>query len=254
LTAGKNLPKSREGLRTYVDKVWCSVDKFPYVRLKIAHNVDPVKFQGTDFLESLTSCDAYVSVDALQSQNIKEVGTLLGSHTGVFHAEHWTQAFAQCEKLKNVPLEFRAQDWKIQKKCSSDYIRAVSIYARQKMTATVRNSLLDMTSSANQDQLPLVLHVRFVPNVLDESFINTQDARMMAKRARAKQKEFTSKTIISTSHTILGLDYIIESLQTSLQEAILAIRSRTDPSRNLFVIVEEDYGSSDVKFLYHETK
>jgi hypothetical protein len=88
LTAGKNLPKSREGLRTYVDKVWCSVDKSPYVRLKIAHNVDPVKFRGTDFLESLTSRDAYVSFDALQSQNIKEVGTLLGSHTGVFHAEN----------------------------------------------------------------------------------------------------------------------------------------------------------------------
>jgi hypothetical protein len=253
LTAGKNLPKSREGLRTYVDKVWCSVDKSPYVRLKMAHNVDPVKFQGTDFLESLTSRDAYVSVDALQSQNIKEVGTLLGSHTGAFHAENWTQAFAQCESLKNVPLEFRAQDWKLQKKRSADYVRAVSIYAGQEKTAAARNSLLDMTSSANQDQLPLGLRVRFVPNVLDESFINTQDARMMAKRARAKQKLFTSKTMISTSHTILGLDYIIESLQTSLREAILAIRSRTDPTRNLFVMVEEDHGSSDVKFLYHET-
>jgi hypothetical protein len=84
LTAGKNLPKSQEGLRTYVDKVWCSVDKSPYVHLKIAHNVDQVKFQGTDFLESLTSRDAYVSVDALQSQNIKEVGTLLGSHRESF--------------------------------------------------------------------------------------------------------------------------------------------------------------------------
>jgi hypothetical protein len=65
LTSGKNLPKSRAGLRTYVEKVWCSVDKTPYVRLKIAHNVDPMKFQGTDFLESLTSRDAYVSVNAL---------------------------------------------------------------------------------------------------------------------------------------------------------------------------------------------
>lgn len=74
------------------------------MRLKIAHNIDPVKFQGTDFLESLTSRDAYVSVDALQSQNIKEVGTLLGSHTGVFHAENFTQAFAQCESLKERAL------------------------------------------------------------------------------------------------------------------------------------------------------
>jgi hypothetical protein len=97
-----------------------------------------------------------------------------------------------------------------------------------------------MTSSANQDQLPLGLRVRFVPNVLDKSFITTQDARMMAKRARAKQKQFTSKTTISTNHSILRLDYIIESLETSLREAILAIRSRTDPSRNLFVMVKED--------------
>jgi hypothetical protein len=152
-----------------------------------------------------------------------------------------------------VPLEFRAQDWKLQTKRSSDYVRAVSIYVGQEKTTAARNSLLDMASSANQDQLPLGLRVRFVPNVLDESSINTQDARMMAKRARTKQKQFTSKTMISTSHTILGLNYIVKSLQTSLWEAILAIRSRTDPSRNLFVMVEEDHGSSNVKFLYHQT-
>jgi hypothetical protein len=65
LTAGNNLPKSRDGMRTYVDRVWCQVDKSPYIRLKIAHNVDPQTFFDTVFLEQLTSRDAHVNIDAL---------------------------------------------------------------------------------------------------------------------------------------------------------------------------------------------
>ena len=115
--------------------------------------------------------------------------------------------------------------------------------------------MLEATSSKFEGDFPLGMKVRFIPCATDESIVISQQGRLMAQRARVKQQKFIKRTCIMSSEEIVGLDYVLPSKNISLRQALMALRSRSDPTRSLFLMVEEDWDDPGrVRFLHHESE
>jgi hypothetical protein len=95
--------------------------------------------------------------------------------------------------------------------------------------------------------------MRFIPNILSDRFIISEEERRMAKKARIKQRNFLEKMQVSYNYQIVGLRYPLEEYGgITLHDALSGIRSRQDPSVSLFFAME-DLGHK-VAFLFHRDR
>ena len=75
----------------------------------------------------------------------------------------------------------------------------------------------------------------------------------MAAHAVLKHDKFMNKTMVVPSEYVAGLDYPVNipgQGELTLREAIMSIRSSSDPTRNLFAAVDESYNQQQVNFAY----
>ena len=75
----------------------------------------------------------------------------------------------------------------------------------------------------------------------------------MAAKAQSKHENFLKKTSTAVGYTIIGLDYYIEDYQVTLRQAIMSIRSTTEPDYNLFTAVDDMSYSNCVVFAFRKS-
>ena len=75
----------------------------------------------------------------------------------------------------------------------------------------------------------------------------------MAAKAQSKHENFLKKTSTAVGYTIIGLDYYIEDYQVTLRQAIMSIRSTTEPDYNLFTAVDDMSYSNRVVFAFRKS-
>ena len=75
----------------------------------------------------------------------------------------------------------------------------------------------------------------------------------MAAKAQSKHENFVNKTSTAIGYTIIGLDYYIEDYEVTLRQAIMSIRSTTEPKYNLFTAVDDMSYSNKVVFAFRKS-
>ena len=75
----------------------------------------------------------------------------------------------------------------------------------------------------------------------------------MAAKAQSKHENFVNKTSTAIGYTIIGLDYYIEDYKVTLRQAIMSIRSTTEPEYNLFTAVDDMSYSNKVVFAFRKS-
>ena len=253
LKKGQQLPKTREDLEEYVDKVWLQKGRSPWIRFKIRHN----KPTDNILTESLTTWakreDYTIMKEKIQSKTLSKVGFLMGYHPVAINATNLELALQQFPKLQKIQIEIRIEAIQVSKSKPRSKARAPTIWSSWENAGKCRLALAQIYSSNNNGNYPLATQARFIPNPLDSRFITTVQARQMAAKAQSKHENFVNKTSTAIGYTIIGLDYYIEDYEVTLRQAIMSIRSTTEPEYNLFTAVDDMSYSNKVVFAFRKS-
>ena len=253
LKKGQQLPKTREDLEEYVDKVWLQKGRSPWIRFKIGHN-KPSEDILTDNLTTWAKREDYtIMKEKIQSKTLSKVGFLMGYHPSALNANNLELALQQFPKLNKIQLEIRIEAIQVSKSKPRSQARAPTIWTSWENAGKCRIALAQIYSSKNNGNYPLATQARFIPNPLDSRFITTVQARQMAAKAQSKHENFIKKTSTAIGYTIIGLDYYIEDYQITLRQAIMSIRSTTEPEYNLFTAVDDMTYSNKVVFAFRKS-
>ena len=253
LKKGQQLPKTREDLEEYVDKVWLQKGRSPWIRFKIGHN-KPTDNILTEPLTTWAKREDYtIMKEKIQSKTLSKVGFLMGYHPAAINASNLELALQQFPKLQKIQLEIRIEAIQVSKSKPRSKARAPTIWTSWENAGKCRLALAQIYSSKNNGNYPLATQARFIPNPLDSRFITTVQARQMAAKAQSKHENFVNKTSTAIGYTIIGLDYYIEDYEVTLRQAIMSIRSTTEPEYNLFTAVDDMSYSNKVVFAFRKS-
>jgi hypothetical protein len=92
--------------------------------------------------------------------------------------------------------------------------------------------------------------MRFVPNTTNQRFIMTQSTRKKVKTSVRKQRLLVANISSSISYIISELDYYEANTGKMLQQALMQMRSKALPSRNLFLAVDTSWSNKFLSFLF----
>jgi hypothetical protein len=92
--------------------------------------------------------------------------------------------------------------------------------------------------------------MRFIPNILDKRLITTDATRKKVKNSVKKQRLFTTHVSIAISYIISDLNYFDSTAGTTLRQALMQMRSKKSPERNLFLAVDTSWNGAFVSFLF----
>jgi hypothetical protein len=142
LTEGKSLPKSRDQMEQYVDRVFIQHNKAAYCRMKVSFDVDKDRFFGDTDWFSGKGC--WYKKDFLQVKIITCAGWFVGSVAMVGgNVKDYLQAVSQHPLLvsKDIQVEIRAHAIKIEqqeKLKTDDMVKALHVYGDYNKMATIR--------------------------------------------------------------------------------------------------------------------
>ncbi len=254
-----SFPNKRETISQYFPGIYYYANRIPYIRVLLGFNKETECFTtglSQEFKKWLTRASFGFHKEKLQDRNICRVGWLLGSHPSVFNYDDMEDAIHSLEDCKSIRVELKAEEVKITKvqqnwnagEFRQTPVRAVHIWCTFAQTSLVRSKMKALFSSKTKKK-PLGKSLRFIPHILDNRFITTEKTAMLTARMKSKQKKFLQQTTFTTAHGILGLDYVIPSLHISLRQALMAIRSKENPEKNIFISV--DGWGDQVRFAFN---
>ena len=249
---GQPLPKTREDLEEYVDKLWLQKGRSPWIRFK-AGNKDSKKILHDDLTNWAKREDYTVAKEKIQAKNLSKVGFLMGYHPSALNASNLELALKQFENLKDIQIEVRNEGIQVSKSKPRSTARAPTIWTSWEQAGRCRSAHAKIYSTSNKGAYPLATQARFIPNPLDSRFITSVQARAMAAKAQSKHETFIKKTSTGVGYNIIGLDYYIEDYQVTLRQAIMSIRSASEPDFNLFTAVDDMNYSNNVTFAFRKT-
>jgi hypothetical protein len=244
-------PLSRDTLEEYVDRIWIERSKNPWLRFIACHNIEAESFEKESIKVWMKNQGCNLYKDKLQCRSPSRVGFLLGYHPQAVNGQHLASALEMMPQLKNISVEIRVEPVVVEKGDSRDLKnKAPYIWADRDDTAACRNALSEIYSTRNGGIFPLGVSARFIPYTMDSRFITTRSALQMAKRAKNKQKLFIEKSTTLSAYSIIGLDYVLPEAKCTLRQALMTMRSVTNPEVNLFIGAEETTYTSNVILVF----
>ena len=255
LTEGKSLPKSRDQMEQYVDRVFIQHNKAAYCRMKVSFDVDEDRFFGDTDWFSGKGC--WYEKDFLQVKIITCAGWFVGSVAMVGgNVKDYSEAVSQHPLLvsKDIQVEIRSHAIKIEqqeKLKQEDMIKALHVYGDYNKMATIREVMRRIYREGLIKGYPLGVKMCFVPNIADPRYPVTAGTKSNIKILRGKQKSFLKNILKQKSHTIQGLDFHSEQIDATLRQVVMGMRSSESPDSTLFTSVEDDDGTR-VTFTFHK--
>ena len=186
--------------------------------------------------------------EKLQVQSTARLGWFLGSHPFALNTKDLEEAIEQTQDMLGINIEVKS-DWICIEKGVKTKAKAAHIYSSWKDAVKARLALNNLYGK-NAKEFPLGRNMRFVPNNLDDKFIVTTSTLVRVKKSVQKQIKFLKMTNTTLSDSIRNLDYYDTTLGYSLRELVMGLRSRKNPTKNLFLGVEDHYTGNNVVFLY----
>ena len=253
ISRSNQLPKARDELEQFVDKLWLQKSKSPWTRLRIGHNKPIDDIISKDFVIWSKREDYTISKEKIQAKSLSKVGFLMGYHPDALNPNNLESALKQFDLMKGLEIEIRNEMIQVSRTKPRSKARAPTIWTKWEDAGKCRVALAQIYSKNNKGAYPLATQARFIPNIIDSRFITSVPARTMAFKAQDKHEAFLSRTSTAIGYTILGLDFYLEEYKVTLREAIMSIRSTKEPDYTLFTAVDDQQYSNKVVFAFRKT-
>jgi hypothetical protein len=128
-------------------------------------------------------------------------------------------------------------------------IKAAHILCAWESTLLCRRAL-NKIYGKKMGKYPLGRNMRFVPNIADERFITTEATRKKVEMSVKKQRLWITHVSSAVSYIILDLNYYDTTIGKTLRQALMQMRSKQSPDRNLFVAIDTSWNGTFVSFLF----
>jgi hypothetical protein len=200
ITEGNVLPKSRDQMEQYVNRVFIQHNKAAYCRIKVSFDInDNLFFSDTDWFWG-KGC--WYEKDFLQVKIITCRGWLVGSvATPGGNVKDCSEAVSQhpLPVAKGIRVEIRMHAVKIEQQekiKQDDMVKALHMYGVYNKMATIREVTRRIYREGITKGYPLGVKMRFVPNIIQ--YLVTAGTKSNIKILRGKQKSFLKNTCIFT--------------------------------------------------------
>jgi hypothetical protein len=177
-----------------------------------------------------------------------KAGWLLGSHSTVLNARDLEDSLALLPGMAGLPVEIR-MEWISLHKGDKLKIKAAHILCAWESTLLCRRAL-NKIYGKKMGEYPLGRNMRFVPNIADKRFITREATRKKVEMSVEKQHLWITHISSAVSYIISDLDYYDTTIGKTLRQALMQMRSKRSPDRNLFVAVDTSWNGSFVSFLF----
>ena len=223
LIDGSTLPKTRNQMETYVDRVFIQYNKAAYCRLKIGFDIDEDIFFKNEWF---SANDYWYDKDELQTKITMNCGWLVGSFASTdANSKDLGEALRQHPLImsKGIDVATRIHAIRIsqqERPQKEDMVRAVHIYCDYNKVAVVREVVRRIYKEGQKKGYPLGIKMRFVPNIADPRYPVTAATKANIKVLSSKQKRFLKNIRQQKSHNIQGLDFFIDKYGVTLRQKL----------------------------------
>ena len=246
---GSKIPSNRDSIAQYVDNIFLKHGNSCWVRMRIGHTKPSAFMEEESFQTYFRDRGILIAKEKLQMKVTQKAGWLLGSHPTAFNPRDLEQALEHLPELKGIPIEVRIDYIRVKAEGRTN-TKAAQIFCSWDATQKCRRALNTIYKKKNVDGYPLGKNMRFVPNIMDRRFITTPSTRKKVQASIQKQTKFLASVETTKNYTICGLDYYDEKLKQTLRQALMGIRSTSQPDRNLFLAVDTFMQGETVVFLF----
>jgi hypothetical protein len=150
--------------------------------------------------------------------------------------------------MEGLPVEIRTE-WVSIDKGNKLKLKAAHIVCAWDSALLCRWAL-NKIYGKNLEDYPPGRNMRFIPNILDKRFITTDATRKKVENSVKKQRLFMPHVSSAFSYVISDLDYFDSTAGTTLRQALMQMRSKKSPERNLFLAVDTSWNGAFVSFLF----
>jgi hypothetical protein len=248
IQSGKAFPSNRDAFAEFTERVFLKRGENVWIRLHVGHNKNLAVLKEDKMTSHFRQKDMLVYKDNLQVKTTAKAGWLLGSHSTVLNPRDLEEALALLPEMKNIPVEIR-MDWITVTKGDKLGLKAAHILCEWENTLLCRRSL-NQIYGKKVEGYPLGRNMRFVPNITDQRFITTQATRKKVENSVRKQRLFATSVSSAISYIISDLDFYESHAEKTLRQALMQMRSKTFPTRNLFLAVDTSWNGTFVSFLF----
>jgi hypothetical protein len=245
---GKAFPSNRDAFADFTERIFLKRGENVWIRLHVGHNKPITSLKEDRLVDHFRQKDMLVYKDTLQVKTTAKAGWLLGSHTSVLNARDLEDALALLPEMEGLPVEIRTE-WVSIDKGDKLKLKAAHIVCAWESTLLCRRALNKIYGKKVEDY-PLGRNMRFIPNILDKRFITTDATRKKVENSVKKQRLFTTNVSSAISYIISDLDYFESTAGTTLRQALMQMRSKKSPERNLFLAVDTSWNGAFVSFLF----
>ncbi len=245
---GKAFPSNRDAFADFTEKVFLKRGENVWIRLHVGHNKQITALKDDRMLDHFRQKDMLVYKDNLQVKTTAKAGWLLGSHPTVLNARDLEDSLALLPEMSGLPVEIR-MEWISLDKGDKLKIKAAHILCAWESTLVCRRAL-NKIYGKKMGEYPLGRNMRFVPNIADKRFITTEATRKKVEMSVKKQRLWITHVSSAVSYIISDLDYYESTIGKTLRQALMQMRSKRSPDRNLFVAVDTSWNGSFVSFLF----
>jgi hypothetical protein len=248
IQSGKVFPSNRDAFAEFTERVFLKRGMNVWIRLHVGHNKSLAALQDAKMIDHFRQKDMLAYKDNLQVKTTTKAGWLLGSHPTVLNPRDLEEALSLLPEMKGIPIEIRI-DWVSIDKGDKLGLKAAYVLCEWENALLCRRTL-NKIYGKTVDGYPLGRNMRFVPNTTDQRFITTQSTRKKVEASVRKQRLFVANVSSSVSYIISDLDYYEATTGNTLRQALMQMRSKAFPSRNLFLAVDTSWNTKFVSFLF----
>jgi hypothetical protein len=248
IQAGKTFPSNRDAFAEFTERIFLKRGENVWIRLHVGHNKSLAVLKENKMLDHFRQKDMLVYKDNLQVKTTAKAGWLLGSHATVLNPRDLEEALSLLPEMKDIPIEIRI-DWIVIDKGDKLGLKAAHVLCEWENTLLCRRTL-NKIYGKKVDGYPLGRNMRFVPNITDQRFITTPATRKKVEASVKKQRLFATSVSSAISYIISDLDFYESHAGKTLRQALMQMRSKASPARNLFLAVDTSWNGTFVSFLF----
>ncbi len=248
IQSGKAFPSNRDAFSEFTERVFLKRGMNVWIQLHVGHNKSLAVLQSEKMIDHFRQKNMLAYKDNLQVKTTAKAGWLLGSHPTVLNPRDLEEALSLLPEMKDIPIEVRI-DWVSIDKGDKLGLKAAYILCEWENALLCRRTL-NKIYGKTVNEYPLGRNMRFVPNTTDQRFITTHSTRKKVEASVKKQRLFVANVSSSVSYIISDLDYYEAGTKMTLREALMQMRSKAFPARNLFLAVDTSWNTKFVSFLF----
>ncbi len=246
----KPFPTNRAVFSDFAEKVFLQAGQHAWIRVHVGHNKPLAAALKEDKLVNhFRQKDMTVTRDTLQEKRTIKAGWLLGSHTTVLNPRDLEESLYNCPEMEGLSVEIRTE-WVSLESGDRLGLKAAHVLCEYDSAKRVRRAFDAIYGRTSKD-FPLGRSMRFVPNLVDGRFSPSEATKKRVVLCVQKQRLFNTEVASATVDTILNLDYCNRNCGLTLRQALMQMRSKRHPSRNLFLAIDiTPWDDKKVGFLF----